>query len=153
MKPLIKFVFIELTNHCNFNCTFCPNAVMTRKRQFMDTDLAIRLLDEIASKNLASEPIQLHLMGEPLLHPQIFEILEFIRKKNLPVRLFTNGALLNEKNRERIYAADIKELVIGIQTQSDETYRNHRRGKPDFQTYMKNIQDTVEAKFAKNAKT
>jgi MoaA/NifB/PqqE/SkfB family radical SAM enzyme len=153
MKPLIKFVFIELTNHCNFNCTFCPNAVMTRKRQFMDTDLAIRLLDEIASKNLASEPIQLHLMGEPLLHPQIFEILEFIRKKNLPVRLFTNGALLNEKNRERIYAGDIKELVIGIQTQSDETYRNHRRGKPDFQTYMKNIQDTVEAKFAKNAKT
>jgi len=153
MKPMIKFVFIELTNFCNFNCTFCPNAVMTRKREVMDKDLAIRLLDEIARKNLASEPIQLHLMGEPLVHPHIFEILEFMGQKNLPVRLFTNGALLNEKNRECIYAADIKELVIGIQTHSEETYRDHRRGKPDFQTYMKNIRATVETKFAKNSKT
>jgi len=151
-KPTIKFVFLELTNHCNFNCTFCPNAVMTRKRQCMDKDLAFRLLDEISSKNLASEPIQLHLMGEPLLHPQIFEILEFMHKKNLPVRFFTNGALLNEKHRDRIYAAYIKELVIGIQTHTEPTYREHRRGKPDFQTYMKNIRDTVEAKFAKNSK-
>jgi len=152
MKPMIKFIFLELTNFCNFNCTFCPNAVMTRKREFMDKDLAIRLLDEISGKNLAEEPIQLHLMGEPLLHPHIFDILEFMRQKNLPVRLFTNGALLNEKNRDRIYAAEIKELVIGIQTHSEETYRDHRRGKPDFQTYMKNIRDTIEAKFARNSK-
>ncbi len=152
MKPMIKYIFLELTNFCNFNCTFCPNAVMTRKREFMDKGLAVRLLDEIAGKNLAEEPIQLHLMGEPLLHPHIFEILEFMRQKNLPVRLFTNGALLNEKYRERIYATDIQELVIGIQTHNEQTYRDHRRGKPDFQTYMKNIRDMVEAKFAKNLK-
>ena len=70
--PLIKYIFIELTNHCNYSCTFCPDGIMTRKRQFMDADLVYRLLDEIADKGLTDEPIQLHLMGEPLLHPDLF---------------------------------------------------------------------------------
>ena len=76
-----KYFFLELTNHCNFSCTFCPDGIMSRERKFMDVEIAKRILDEIAEKGLTSEPIQLHMMGEPLLHPQIFEIIQYIHKK------------------------------------------------------------------------
>lgn len=149
----IRFVFLELTNHCNFDCTFCPNGVMTRPRRFMDVSLAFRLLAEIAEERLAAEPIQLHVMGEPFLHPRLFDILAFMRQKRLPVRLFTNGALLHAANRERLFQADVEELVIGIQTISEETYRDHRRGRPDYRTYLQQIRDTIEAKFDRGATT
>lgn len=145
--PLIKYIFIELTNHCNFSCTFCPDGIMTRKRQFMDAALVYRLLDEIADKGLTDEPIQLHLMGEPLLHADLFNIIAYMHKKKLPVRLFTNGALLDEKRRARIYQADIEELVIGIHTFTPQLYQDHRRGKPDYSEYMKRIHDCLEDKI------
>ncbi len=149
--PLIKFIFIELTNHCNFSCTFCPDGIMTRKRRFMDVSLVYKLLDEIEDKGLTNEPIQLHVMGEPLLHPQIFDIIAYVHKKNLQVRLFSNGALLDKKRRDRIYEKGIEELVIGIHTFAPQLYRDHRRGKPDYFEYMKRIHDCVEDKFRLNS--
>ena len=145
--PLIKYIFIELTNHCNFSCTFCPDGIMTRKRRFMDAALVYRLLDEIEDKGLTNQPVQLHLMGEPLLHPDLFDIIAYMHKKKLPVRLFTNGALLDEKRREQIYQADIEELVIGIHTFSPQLYRDHRRGKPDYLEYKKRIHNCLEDKI------
>ena len=153
MPAPIKFVFLELTNHCNFDCTFCPSGVMRRTRQFMDPALAIRLIDEIASRHLASEPVQLHVMGEPFLHPKLFDILGHMRSKGVPVRLFTNGALLHAANRERLFQADVDELVVGVQTHSAETYRDHRRGRPDYETYVRQIRETIEAKFVSRART
>jgi MoaA/NifB/PqqE/SkfB family radical SAM enzyme len=149
--PLIKYIFIELTNHCNFSCTFCPDGIMTRKRRFMDVPLVYRLLDEIEDKGLTNEPIQLHLMGEPLLHPHIFDIISYMHKRNLHVRLFSNGALLDKKRRDRIYKADIEELVIGIHTFTPQLYRDHRRGKPDYFEYIQRIQDCIEDKFRLNS--
>jgi len=147
----IKYVFLELTNHCNFNCTFCPNECMTRSRGFMDKELALRIVEEIYEKRLTDEPLQLHLMGEPLLYPHLFDVVRAIRRKNFPVRLFTNGALLNERNRDRIYEAGIEELTIGIHTFTEALYDDHRRGKLPFDTYMKRIRDTIEEKFRRNS--
>jgi radical SAM protein with 4Fe4S-binding SPASM domain len=70
-----------------------------------------------------------------------------MHEKKLPVRLFTNGALLHEKNRARISESNIQDLVISVQTHTEESYRAHRRGKPDFEEYMNNIRQTVEDKF------
>jgi len=125
---------------------------MKRPREFMDKNLAFRLLDEIAEKNLTREPIQLHLMGEPLLHPNLFEIIDHIHRGGLTLRLFTNGALLTERIRQMLYEARTDELVIGIHTFTENLYRDHRRGKPDFATYMSRIRETIEDKFRRNSR-
>jgi len=39
----IQFLFVELTNACNFKCTWCPDAVMTRKRGFMKKEQAFQI--------------------------------------------------------------------------------------------------------------
>lgn len=149
--PPKKYFFLELTNRCNFSCTFCADSIMTRPRQSMNKGLALKIIDEIARGKLTTEPLQLHLMGEPLMHPQLFEVIDHIHSKGLSVRLFTNGALLNAKNRQRIYEAEIKELVIGIHTPTEPAYNDLRRGKPDFGIYMRQIKDTVEDKFRRGS--
>lgn len=149
--PPKKYFFLELTNRCNFSCTFCADGIMARPRQSMDKGLAFKVIDEIARDRLTTEPLQLHLMGEPFLYPQLFEVIDHIHSQGLSVRLFTNGALLNAKNRQRIYGTEIEELVIGIHTPTEPVYNDLRRGKPDFETYMRQIKDTVEDKFRRNS--
>ncbi len=117
----------------------------------MDKKLLSRLIDEIADREGNEEPVQLHVMGEPLLFPHLFEAVEHIHRRDLKVRLFTNGALLNEKNRNRIFETNVEELVVGIHTYNQNLYNAHRRGKPDFDVYMEGIYQTIKEKFLQDS--
>jgi len=46
----IDYLFVEITNACNFKCTWCPDEIMGRRRGFMKKERVFRLLDEIAEK-------------------------------------------------------------------------------------------------------
>jgi MoaA/NifB/PqqE/SkfB family radical SAM enzyme len=124
---------------------------MARKREFLDKELAMRLINEIAAEKMTDKPLQLHLMGEPFLYPHLREVIEHIHHRGFPVRLFTNGALLTQKNQDMIFETGIGELVIGIHTFNSELYETHRRGKPDFGKYMSRIRETIEEKFLRGS--
>jgi hypothetical protein len=119
----------------------------------MDKKLLFRMIDEIADRPNNEEPVQLHAMGEPLLCPHLFEAVDRLHQRGLRVRLFTNGALLNEKNRKLIFDSNPVELVIGIHTFNKELYNTHRRGKPEFEVYMDGIYKTIEEKFVRGSST
>ena len=67
----LQKAYLEITNRCNLSCSFCPK---TRRRLgFLSPEdfgiLASRLRPH-------TQYLYLHLMGEPLLHPQLEEILD-----------------------------------------------------------------------------
>ena len=64
-----KQIYIEITNICNLNCSFCPKN--SRPKKFMSVEEFDTITDEISP---LTNTICLHLMGEPLLHPNIKEI-------------------------------------------------------------------------------
>ena len=75
----INYLFIEITNACNFKCTWCPDDIMGRRRGFMKKEKVFRILDEIAGKKPwlgPLYPVKLHQMGEPFLHPDLPAIVE-----------------------------------------------------------------------------
>ena len=86
-----KLIYIEITNICNLNCSFCPKNC--RPKKFMSVEEFDKITDEISP---LTNTICLHLMGEPLLHPNIKEIFEICNKKNLNVYLTTNGTLIKQ---------------------------------------------------------
>ncbi len=86
-----KQIYIEITNICNLNCSFCPKT--SRPGKFMSVEEFDTITDEISP---LTNTICLHLMGEPLLHPNIKEIFEICNKKELNVYLTTNGTLLKQ---------------------------------------------------------
>ena len=120
-------ITLELTNHCNISCVFCPRTLMHGKQGYIETTLAKRLLDEI-SEHL---PVTLvpFFRGEPLLHPEWFEILKYAKEKNIgPVQLTSNATLLNEQAVEKLLDVEVDFVSFSLDTVDKKLYENTRRG-------------------------
>lgn len=143
----ISQIFIELTNLCNFSCVFCPDDKMTRKNECMDPLLAKRLINEIADNGI-SQKIVFCLMGEPLMYPHIFEILQYAVDKNIKVTLSTNGALLSKENIDRLLKIPLDILQVSLQTPTAESFKL-RRGNPNltYEKYIDGIKAILERKI------
>lgn len=85
-----KRVYIEISNICNLQCSFCP--VVDRDKKIMGLDLFEKTLSQVAP---LTEQVCLHLMGEPLAHPEFPAIIALCEKYGVKVNLTTNGILLN----------------------------------------------------------
>ena len=84
---------IEPTNHCNADCICCPTSRSSRKRGYMDFDLFRRIINE--ASEIGVNAIFLFLHGEPMLHPQIVEMIRYIKSKRLAYHMATNGILFD----------------------------------------------------------
>lgn len=85
-----KRVYIEISNICNLQCSFCP--VVERDKKIMAVQMFERIVNEVAPH---TEQVCLHLMGEPLAHPEFTAIIKACEAANVKINLTTNGILLN----------------------------------------------------------
>ena len=122
LRPATNSFFLELTNKCNFHCEFCPSDSQTRLHGFMDLSLAKKIFDEIASKQLVKQ-VELHLMGEPTLHPKLNDILTYAKEKNVKVALTTNGSTLVKKRVPKLLESISGRIVASLMTPTKETYK------------------------------
>lgn len=143
-------ILLELTNRCNMNCTFCPYGVMERKEGDMKTDLAKKTVEDIGENDLA-EDLAFHVLGEPLLHPDIFEIINQAISFDLNVHLFTNGLVLESEGiRESIIKSQIRKLVVSLSTPTELSFEK-RQAKREFGEYEKGIRNMVKEKIREKA--
>ena len=84
-----RFVSLWLTTSCDLQCLYCYFNNKNKEKQFADTNKVKRLIDELVS--LGIESLELSGGGEPTLHPDCFDIIEYAYKKGLKVGLLTNG--------------------------------------------------------------
>ncbi len=87
---MIKRCSLEITNACNLRCSFCT---LNKGHSFLDIKEIGRLLPMIRD---VTPYLYLHILGEPLLHPQFEEILSRTDELGFRVQLVTNGTLLAE---------------------------------------------------------
>ena len=131
-------IHIELTNVCDFNCTFCPKSVMERPYGYIDPELAKNIISEIGRLNLADK-ITFHVMGEPTLHPQFFRILDHAQTENVPVGLTTNGGGLGEPLGPRLLDYRLHQVDVSLQTPDERSFALRKAGRLDFDRYLDNI--------------
>ena len=86
-----KKIYIEITNICNMQCSFCPPT--NRLKKEMSVEQFEQVLKQI--KPFTSY-VYLHLRGEPLLHSHFSEILKLCEKYNIKVNITTNGYFLKK---------------------------------------------------------
>lgn len=113
-----KRVYIEISNICNLQCTFCP--VVERDKKVMDVDSFSNILAKVSP---FTNEVCLHLMGEPLAHPDFLKILSIAHenylKTNVQINLTTNGILLNKYKDELINSKAIRQINFSIQSFQD----------------------------------
>jgi len=89
------------------------------------------------------ETITLSLIGEPLLHPQIHEMIDYIAERGKRAILFTNGTLLGGERLVRIARSRLSVLNVSVEV-DDQTAREIRGA--DQQVIRRHVEEFVAAK-------
>lgn len=128
---------IETGNYCNIRCATCPTPhnKIHRKKELMSLDNLKKVINNI--KN-SVHVVLLFDTGEPLLHPDICQMINYTHKNNLYTVISTNATLLNEKMAEGLLKSGLDEILLCLDGVTKESYERFREGA-NFETVMKNI--------------
>ena len=118
-------IYTEITTVCNGSCSFCPGTV--RKKEFIAVQRYSDLLDRISG---FTEYVYMHLMGEPLLHPELSELISLARAKGFKPCITTNGKLLPRVGKSIIEAGVYKVSISvhSFEQGSREEYLDYLNG-------------------------
>ena len=132
------YVDIDLTRRCNLQCLGCPyhsphvNDTSLQNPAMMDisSDLFKRLCSELKTMNTHS--LILQGAGEPLLHPDVFEMISAAKAAGFHVTLITNGTLLDRDIIQALIDARLDTLKVSLWASSTEQYQQNYPGtNPD----------------------
>jgi len=96
--------------------------------------------------------IHLQGWGEPLLHPDLFDMIQIAKAKGCSVSLTTNGILLTQNISERLIREGVDIIAISISGAFKETHEHIRLGS-HFETFIKNIRTLSDLKEMMGSKT
>jgi radical SAM protein with 4Fe4S-binding SPASM domain len=132
-----QIIFVEPTNVCDLNCIMCPRKrILQRGKEFMTLELFTRIIDEAADWGV--ERVVLQMGGEPLLHPQFPEMLQYSKKKGLRVDFNTNANSLTEEKAKAILKSGLDKIVFSVDGVSAATYEKVRWGG-NYDRVIRNI--------------
>ena len=125
-------IFLEPTVLCNIDCfgVVCnkeSGIVGTRARKLFPLDEFEALIDEIGAKLIR---LDLFNYGDPFVHPQAVEMIEYVKGKFPHIFLYasTNGLMLDEEKIRRIVKSGMDEITFSVDGADSETYLRYRRG-------------------------
>src|SRR5271168_5129130 len=104
-------VNIEISNICNLQCDFCPE--VHREKKIMDQGLFRKVISEVAPM---TDEVCLHLMGEPLGHPELSSFVDICDEFRVPINLTTNGTLIDEKRTEILLRPIVRQVNFSVQS-------------------------------------
>jgi len=115
---------IELTNVCPFRCQFCPRGVagkMKRPMGKMDFALFEKILEQLHPEQARWRAMELHHLGESLVHPDVDRCVAAASRRGLPTELSCNPSVLNGDLGPRLLDAGIRRLCISLDGVDNET--------------------------------
>jgi len=102
----------------------------------METGLALGLVDQAAK--LGARVVCLSMLGEPLLHPELEEIIARVNERGLFPYLVTNGLLLSPERSRSLIEAGIKQIVVSVDGWDPGSYA-HRQGDAELGQVLDNL--------------
>jgi radical SAM protein with 4Fe4S-binding SPASM domain len=122
-----KRIYIEITNCCNLTCSFCSPS--RRTRSFITPEAFAEVLEKCTG---FTEHIYLHVLGEPLLHPDIGLLFDISEAYGFRVNLTTNGTLLAQTGKLLLSKAALRQVNVSLhsieQTRSSENFHLYLDG-------------------------
>ncbi len=122
-------VYVEITNICNKSCSFCHGH--SREPMMMSREQFCRLLGALEG---ITEYVYYHLMGEPLVHPLLPELIGEAGRRGFKSVVTTNGVCLEQKGAALI-AAGVYKVNISVHSfegECDEDFYRYVHGCLDF---------------------
>jgi MoaA/NifB/PqqE/SkfB family radical SAM enzyme len=123
-----------LTESCNLNCKMCFLKQINSEKKFITLDIIKKVVQELN----CLRPRYSLTGGEPFLHPEIKELITYIKSKGFYLSIVTNGTLI-ENYAETIVRSGIDKIDISIDGTPEE-HDSIRRTPGAFSKTLKGIQ-------------
>lgn len=120
-------IAFEPTTSCNLRCPECPSGLrsFTRPTGMLGTDLFKKTIDELHKTLLY---LTFYFQGEPYLHPQFLELVQYASSRKIYTSTSTNAHYLNDDNARKTVESGLDRLIISIDGTTQETYQQYRVG-------------------------
>jgi MoaA/NifB/PqqE/SkfB family radical SAM enzyme len=137
---------IETSNTCNFRCPTCPTTHKLiharRPPEAMSLDKFKKIIDNIKDD---VHVVYLYNSNEPLLHPDIVEMIRYASSQDLHTMISSNCSLLTEEMSLKLLDSGLGEIRFALDGLTAESFETFRRGG-DYLSVRKNIERFCELK-------
>ncbi len=123
-----RMLIVDTTDICNLTCKMChqnsPDFIIGE-----DPHISMEIVKEIATIARDTKSIYLIGAGEPLMHPNIYEIIKLFKEScpGATVGTTSNGVLLNEKNLDKLIDSKIDNISFSMDGPNLE--RGHQKSE------------------------
>ena len=144
LKSKPQRLVLELTNACNLRCIMCGRD----EANFSLTTFDLEYLYSLEHLLNEVEEVTLFGWGEPTLHPQFEQILEYLNKFPVKKYFVTNGMRL-DRIKDAIFKHRVDIMAISLDGAKAET-NNKIRINSDLDFIVKQLKDIVAIKKQNN---
>ncbi|GAB4395845.1 MAG: radical SAM protein [Microscillaceae bacterium] len=118
---------VEPTTACNLRCPECISGLraFSRPTGMLSKQLFEKTIEELQKKLLY---LTFYFQGEPYLHPDFLEMVQFASKKGIYTATSTNAHYLSEEKARQTIASGLDRLIISLDGTTQETYAQYRVG-------------------------
>lgn len=128
---------IEPTNFCNYDCLMCCHKDVVKKPEHMPLEKFTEIID-----GLRPGYVTLSGYGEPLMHPQLFDMIGLLTQRGISTNITTNGSLLRN-HFDDILASGLELVSVSLDAADPETYMRVRR-KDDFERILTDMRELAQ---------
>jgi radical SAM protein with 4Fe4S-binding SPASM domain len=147
-----RAVTIEPLARCNLSCPLCPTGrghPTAAGNGILSLPLYVKILDQLPRLRR----LMLFNWGEPLLHPQIDQLVAIAARRGIAVHAHSNLSLeRDDAFFERLIDAGLHSLWVSLDGASEETYARYRMGG-DFALALANLERLARLKLRLGSKT
>ena len=140
---------IEPTNACMMNCKMCPRRYMKRKVGFMNIQFFEKILSQLKFRN---QSVTLHHIGDPLLHPEIGEMIKIAHKYGFRAGFSTNPISLTDKNIGIILKNHLDFILISLDGATKATLEKIRGKNANYEKSIQNLNNFIAEKVRRKLK-
>jgi MoaA/NifB/PqqE/SkfB family radical SAM enzyme len=127
---------VEVTSACNQRCLYCTHPLLERAKRHMSVPLFRKIADQAAAHGTR---MWLHFLGEPLLHPRIFDMVRHAKQAGVPeVGFSTNAVLLTAGKIAEAFESGLDRLEFSLDADDRAGYER-MRGTDDFEVVNTNV--------------
>lgn len=112
--PVLRYLFLELTDRCNLNCIHCGSKCTENNRTYLEYSIIEKTLSRVADKYNPAEIMICITGGEPFLHPDVYRIIQFSRNLGFSVGITSNGTLIGTKQAKALKQTGLNTIAISI---------------------------------------
>lgn len=137
--PLPRELQVEVTGACNLACKMCLvryQPKLGRRQGAMCFHTFRALVDDLPDL----ERVVLQGLGEPLLAPDLFQMIEYASARGIRMGFNTNGTLLTRERSRRLVELGLDWLHVSVDGATAATYEGIRDGS-DFERVRRNVAD------------